>query len=87
MKPLTMEEINNMREKRSPILMWRFEDAPTEYQARSPHGGDEDWVVYVPSHYLDEWMPWLEEGLGSIGVCSISKHETEGGMVFIGAHS
>lgn len=31
-----------------PILVWRFYDAPEEYRALSGHGGDEDWLAFVP---------------------------------------
>ncbi len=30
------------------MKLWRFKDAPVEYQQLSPHGGDEEWVALVP---------------------------------------
>ncbi len=72
------------------ILVWRFEDAPQELQGLSEHGGDEDWIALVPlSFYNAEgyaYIPWLESP-SSFGVCEISQHKTDKGMVFIGAHA
>jgi hypothetical protein len=68
------------------ILIWRFEDAPEHFRKLSTHGGDEDWVAFVPDHYKDEWIGWMEEG-GPFGCCSVSEHEVEGGKVRIGAHA
>lgn len=69
------------------ILVWRFHDAPSELQALSSHGGDEDWLALVPEEMSGEWIPWLEHG--SFGVCDISKHTVPGtgDVVYIGAHS
>lgn len=30
------------------IKIWDWPNAPEEYQALSPHGGDEDYIVFVP---------------------------------------
>lgn len=73
--------------KTAPIMVWRFEEAPQELQALSPHGGDEDWLAIVPKFMADAWIPWLDSG-SSFGVCDVSQHELEdGSIVFIGAHS
>ncbi len=68
------------------IMVWRYSDAPDEYQRLSPHGGDEDWLAFVPSDLAGQWIGWLEEGT-SFGCCSVSEHGVEGGVVRIGAHS
>lgn len=68
------------------IKVWRFGDAPAEYKLFSPHGGDEDWVAFVPLSMLDTWIPWMEEGT-PFGCCSVSKHPVRGGEVRIGAHA
>ncbi len=68
------------------IYVWRFDDAPKKYRELSPHGGDEDWLAYVPGSLKDEWIPWLEPN-SSFGVCDVSKHPFDGGHVHIGAHS
>ncbi len=34
------------------ILVWRWDDAPDEFREFSGHGGDEDWVAFVP------WEVW-----------------------------
>lgn len=39
------------------IYVWRFEEAPEEYRRLSDNGGDEDWLVLVPSHVAnDNWI-------------------------------
>ena len=78
------------------IRVWPFEDAPLQYQALSPHGGDEDWVAVVPAilarryanPYSDEtWIHWLQSG-SPFGRCSITMHELpDGSQLFIGAHA
>lgn len=68
------------------IQVWRFCDAPEEYQNLSAHGGDEDWLAIVPKE-ADGWIPWMDEG-SSFGCCSVSEHFLENGdKVFIGAHA
>lgn len=68
------------------ILVWPFDRAPEEYRKLSEHGGDEDWVAFVPEALKDEWIGFLEEG-GSFGCCDVSEHPVKGGTVRIGAHS
>lgn len=69
------------------IKIWRFHEAPQEYQALSGHGGDEDWLALVPKEMKDDYMPWLESG-STFGVCDISIHDLPNGdQVRIGAHS
>lgn len=68
-----------------PILVWRFYEAPEQYRKLSEHGGDEDWLAFVPDRYKDEYIGWLE--YGSFGVCEITQHPVEGGVVYIGAHA
>lgn len=69
------------------IKVWPFYDAPEEFQALSRHGGDEDWVAFVPLS-IGPAPAWLtKSGYGCFGVCDTSRHEVKGGTVFIGAHS
>jgi hypothetical protein len=68
------------------ILVWKFHEAPTEYRDLSDHGGDEDWVAFVPDALAGEWIGWLEEGT-SFGCCRVSEHPVDGGVVRIGAHA
>lgn len=70
----------------TPIVVWRFDDAPKEYQGLSPHGGDEDWLALVPSCMSGEIIGWLEPG-SMFGRCDVSQHKVEAGTVFIGAHA
>lgn len=39
------------------MMIWRYQDAPAELQALSQHGGDEDFIAYVPHNGFDmlEW--------------------------------
>jgi hypothetical protein len=71
---------------KSPILVWQFYDSPKVFQELSPHGGDEDWLAFVPNDQGYDYIPWLESG-SRFGVCDISEHEVEGGKIFIGAHA
>ena len=73
-----------------PILVWPFHDAPEQLRALSEHGGDEDWLVHVPLHFVgrmstDYGPPtWVE----AMGACDVSRHDlADGSIVFIGAHS
>jgi hypothetical protein len=75
-----------MTYKDKTITIWPFEDAPQEMRDLSQHGGDEDWVAFVPVSLEDRYIPWLESGSG-FGVCDVSKHPISGGTVHIGAHA
>lgn len=71
------------------IQVWAWDDAPDEFRALSPHGGDEDWVAFIPQPVYDSHggnFPWCESG-SRFGVCDVSEHEVTGGVVRIGAHS
>lgn len=69
------------------IKVWPFYDAPADYQALSQHGGDEDWLAFMPRS-IGVPPCWLEAtGYNGFGVCDVSRHEVEGGTVFIGAHA
>lgn len=69
-----------------PILVYSWDNAPAKFRALSKHGGDEDWVAFVPDAYKDKWIGWLESG-SSFGCCDVSIDVVEGGKVYIGAHS
>lgn len=68
------------------IKVWRFQDAPEEFRALSDHGGDEDWVAFLPESFNGDWIDWMESGT-SFGCCHVSEHTVEGGTVRIGAHA
>lgn len=69
------------------ILVWSFDDAPEEYRALSPHGGDEDWLALIPADLNDAYIPWMETG-STFGCCDVSEHNlADGRQVRIGAHS
>lgn len=43
------------------VILWKFRDAPTEYRLLSENGGDEDWLMLVPSDFITEWYPADED--------------------------
>lgn len=72
------------------IRLWRFEDAPAEYQQLSAHGGDEDWVLYIPAWFATDDAPLLPPDW----LCRIdTSHDPQiitlpnGAQVWIGAHA
>lgn len=68
------------------VRVWQFEDAPVEYRRLSRHGGDEDWLAFVPAELAGVSMNWMGEGT-AFGCCDVSAHEVPGGVVHIGAHA
>ena len=70
-----------------PIRVWRFYEAPQEWQDLSPHGGDEDWLAHVPERMADQYIGWMEDG-SRFGCHFVSEHRLEDGSVIrIGAHA
>lgn len=85
------------------ITIWPFESAPEIYRWLSDHGGDEDFITFVPSRYirdarptddyhkwmvdLDDWVWRLGLAIDKLGCYSTSWHPVEGGFIAIGAHS
>jgi hypothetical protein len=81
---------NCWREPTEAITLWPFKDAPPEYRALSPHGGDEDWLAFVPALLVRDhgFTIGLELMLERSGVCDTSQHDLpDGSRVYIGAHS
>ena len=68
------------------IKVWRYEDAPQKYKNLSEHGGDEDWVAFVPNSIDIEWILWMDDGT-NFAPCDYSDHKVEGGIIRIGAHA
>ena len=72
-----------------PIMVWRWEDAPSRFRELSTHGGDEDWVALIPKEQWErEGVPlWAETGT-TFGCCDVYHYVLEGGCaVLIGAHA
>lgn len=67
------------------ISVFHFHAAPKWMQDLSRHGGDEDWIAYVPAGYKGDCEPtWLD----GLGCCEVSKHvQDDGSIVYIGAHA
>ena len=72
-----------------PILVWPWEDAPDLLRALSEHGGDEDWLVHVPPHFVDYVTRYgLPRWIEAMGPCDVSEHRMQdGSIVYIAAHS
>ena len=68
------------------IKIWRWEDAPQKYKELSKHGGDEDWVAFVPKKINIDFITWMDEGTG-FAPCDYSDHLVKGGIVRIGVHA
>lgn len=71
--------------KKPVVEIWRFEDTPKALQNLSPHGGDEDYIVFV----RDEGNPvvWQLEGGRFLGNDHWTRHEYDGEVIWIGAHA
>jgi len=69
------------------ILVWSFYDAPEEYRSLSPHGGDEDWLAFIPGKIAREYdVPeWMGRGFGR-SETSIHR-QINGDIICIGAHA
>ena len=74
---LLMELDSNMH-------LWHFHDAPEEYRALSDHGGDEDYILFVPDN-ID--TPYWAHDTGPLGTCAVQTAKVMGGTIYIGAHS
>lgn len=70
------------------VKVWRFDSAPEEFKALSPHGGDEDWLAYIPPSLVDDYYGWMDCAGQAFGWCDISRHTlADGAEVRIGAHA
>lgn len=78
--------------KNKTILVWRWDDAPDEFRTLSRHGGDEDWVAFVPWEVWESAgrdmsnIPWLNSSGFSCVAVEVYDSEDGEGVVFIGAH-
>lgn len=69
------------------IRVWPFHEAPPSLKALSGHGGDEDWLAYIPVEFADRHIPWADEAT-PFGVCNVETHDLgNGGKILIGAHA
>lgn len=66
-----------------PIKIWRYKDAPPEYQLEND---DSDWVAFIQSSYEDDYIGFLNSG-SSFGCCDVYEFEVEDGIVKIGYHA
>jgi len=68
------------------IKIWKFEDAPMEYQKLSTNGGDEDWIAFIPKELAGEYIGFLEVG-NEFAVCNKEEYRVDGGIIIIGSHA
>lgn len=67
------------------IRVWDWESAPESLRELSAHGGDEDWLAWVPAG--KQWPSWAYSG-SAFGVADVDSFELpDGSTVLIGAHS
>lgn len=67
------------------ILVWSFYDAPEVLRQLSGHGGDEDWLAWVPPG-IDDTIFWAQPGT-PFGCCDVLESALpNGARVLIGAH-
>lgn len=70
------------------VIAWFFQDAPKELQALSPHGGDEDYVLYQPPGYVGGIdLDLLVEKLAQPSGIYFKKRLENGAVVVITAHA
>lgn len=67
------------------INVWRFDDAPAAYKKLSDHGGDEDWVVFIPAGI--ECLPLEIDTYYVQGWGHVCRAELADGAVLIFAHA
>lgn len=79
------------------MMTWYFHDAPSDLQALSTNGGDEDFITYVPPGGLfdtlvAQWFgemvddddgkpPRWEERTSAFGCCCVDRYELKNGGV------
>lgn len=64
-----MDEVTQVA--KPPVSIWRFYDAPAQFQALSTSGGDEDWLL-VCEPDAEGTASWLAE---TLAVCGFERHE------------
>jgi len=82
-----IEELKQLKkELKNCIKVWRFDDAPKEYQNLSKNGGDEDWIALVPKKLNKNYIGWLDSS--SFGCCHIYTYKlNNGNVIYIGCHA
>jgi hypothetical protein len=69
------------------MKVWAWEDAPEEYKSLSEHGGDEDYVAFVPKELVTDAERLFYSG-SSFGSCDVESYQLPNyDWVYIGAHS
>lgn len=55
-------------EKPEAICIWPFYAAPIEFRQLSTHGGDEDWIIYIPAFFgrLPEAFDYATEDINRV---------------------
>lgn len=70
------------------IQIWKFHEAPTEYQTLSS-GGDEEWLMFVPVEIGTDNEDLAEKIVRAdiLGCCTTHVYTVADGKVYIGYHA
>ena len=78
----------DMNTQPQPALVWKFEEAPENLRYLSTNGGDEDWLVELPSGWESYGTPSWIEALDTCRRPNCYPHPTKKDwVVYIGAHA
>lgn len=71
------------------IALWRWDDAPRPLRELSTHGGDEDWVAWVPEGVEppDAWRADRDDRGWTPGLGWLRVYPAPGGCVLVWAHA
>lgn len=74
-----------MKNLKKAIIVWRFEDAPEEYQKLVDDPSDRNWLAFIPNCYKYEYISWTESC--SFDSCQEPEiYKVKGGVIKIGGH-
>lgn len=70
------------------IRVYYYSDAPQEWQDLSTHGGDEDFLTYIPKERRESELAYRVSQEGAFGRWFVSEHELpDGALIVIHAHA
>jgi hypothetical protein len=76
----------NQEQSDKAIHIWKFNDAPPFYRSLSKLGGNEVWLMYVPSELEKEWLvEFITQDGEPFGERAIHHYPLSGATVYIGA--
>lgn len=70
------------------VDIWKFEDAPERLRAICDQGGDEDFIIFVPSCLSEKSKNFFKWSLiEKIRICDVAAIETSFGTFYITSHA